>query len=213
MQNKPKLVIVEDHSITLLGIKNIVEEIGIIEFVGTAKSGKEALKILSSTNVDILITDVGMDDIDGIELTKIVKNEYPDIKIIALTQHRERWIIAKLINLDIDAIVLKSKIGDKELLLAMQSILLNKKYYSSEINELFSQSETADNGTPYLTIREKEILTLICHESTIKEISSKLSIASSTVETHRKNLFVKLKVKSQSGLVREAIKYGYYGFE
>ena len=213
MQKRPKLVIVEDHSITLAGIKNIVDEMDIVEVVGSVISGKDALGILNSTNVDLLITDVSMDDIDGVELTKIVKNEYPDIKILALTQHRERWIIAKLINFDIDAIVLKSKIGDKELLLALQSVLSNKKYYSSEINELFSQSEIADNGTPYLTMREKEILTLICHESTTREISSKLSIASSTVETHRKNLFVKLKVKSQSGLVREAIKYGFYGFE
>ncbi len=213
MQKRPKLVIVEDHSITLAGIKNIVDEMDIVEVVGSVISGKDALGILNSTNVDLLITDVSMDDIDGVELTKIVKNEYPDIKILALTQHRERWIIAKLINFDIDAIVLKSKIGDKELLLALQSVLSNKKYYSSEINELFSQSEIADNGTPYLTMREKEILTLICHESTTKEISAKLSIASSTVETHRKNLFVKLKVKSQSGLVREAIKYGFYGFE
>ena len=213
MLNKTKLAIVDDHSITLTGIKNIVEKIDFVVVVGTANSGKEALDILNTVNVDMLITDVAMDDIDGIELSKAVKKKFPHIKIIAVTQHRERWIISKLINMDIDAIVLKSKIGSEELLLALQNINSGKKYYSSEISEMFFQSETTDSGTPYLTMREKEILILICKENTTREISSKLRIADSTIETHRKNLFVKLKVKSQSGLVREAIKYGFYGFE
>ncbi len=213
MFNKSKLIIVEDHSLTLAGIKNIIEQIDFVEVIGTAISGKEALEILSSTKVDILITDVGMDDIDGIELTKIVKDRFPHIKIIAITQHRERWIISKLININIDAVVLKSKIDHKELLLALQSVKIGKKYYSSEIEELFLKKESGENGTPYLTMREKEILVLICKENTTNQVSTKLNITNSTVETHRKNLCVKLKVKSQSGLVREAIKYGFYGFE
>ncbi len=213
MLNKTKLVIVDDHSLTLAGIKNIVEKIDFVEVVGTANSGKEALDILNTVNVDMLITDVQMDDIDGIELSKTVKKKFPNIKIVAVTQHRERWIISKLVNLNIDAVVLKSRIDHDELLLALQNIVAGKKYYSTEIAELFFPAENSENGTPYLTMREKEILVLICKENTIREISTKLKITNSTVETHRKNLSLKLKVKSQSGLVREAIKYGFYGFE
>ena len=213
MLNKTKLVIVDDHSLTLAGIKNIVEKIDFVEVVGTANSGKEALDILNTVNVDVLITDVQMADIDGIELSKTAKKKFPNIKIIAVTQHRERWIISKLVNLNIDAVVLKSRIDHDELLLALQNIVAGKKYYSTEIAEMFFQAEISENGTPYLTMREKEILVLICEENTTREISIKLKITSSTVETHRKNLSVKLGVKSQSGLVREAIKYGFYGFE
>jgi DNA-binding NarL/FixJ family response regulator len=213
MPDKLKIIVVDDHSVTVEGMVAIVEKIDFVDVVGTANSGKEALDIINSQKIDVLITDVQMDDINGVELSKIVKKNFPGIKIIAITQHRERWIISKLINLKIDAIVLKSKIDHNELILAIRNIVGGKKYYSPEIAELFFNKESVENEVPYLTMREKEILTLICHESTTKEISSKLSITNSTVETHRKNLFVKLKVKSQSGLVREAIKLGFYDFE
>ena len=213
MPDKLKIIVVDDHSVTVEGMVAIVEKIDFVDVVGTANSGKEALDIINSQKIDVLITDVQMDDINGVELSKIVKKNFPGIKIIAITQHRERWIISKLINLKIDAIVLKSKIDHNELILAIRNIVGGKKYYSPEIAELFFNKESVENEVPYLTMREKEILTLICHESTTKEISSKLSITNSTIETHRKNLFVKLKVKSQSGLVREAIKLGFYDFE
>lgn len=213
MINKTKIIIVDDHSITLAGIKSIIDNINSVEVAGIATSGKEALVLLCNTIPDILITDIEMADVNGIELSKIVKKKFPLIKIIALTQHRERWIISKLVNMGVDAVVLKSKVDHDELQLALKSIDAGKKYYSSELAELFMQKEKIENGVPFLTMREKEILTLICQENKTKEISATLAITDSTVETHRKNLFVKLKVKSQSGLVREAIKYGYYEFE
>ena len=213
MTDKKKLLIVDDHGITLSGLKNISDEIDFIEVAAAANSGEEALTVIGTTKIDILITDVEMDNISGIELSKIVKSKYPKIKIIILTQHRERWILLKLVNLNVDAIVLKSNIDYNELNAALQDVCNDKKYYSSEITELFFQTETNTIGTPYLTTREKEILVLICQNHISKEISSKLNISISTVETHRKNLFVKLDVKSRSGLVREAIKYGFYNFE
>lgn len=212
MQDKAKLIIVDDHSVILNGIRNIVSEIDFIEIAGTANSGREALEILNTKNVDIIITDVEMEDVDGIELTKIVKKEYPHISVMAVTQHSEPWIISKLMEQDIDAIVLKSKTDAEEIQQALQNIKAGSKYYSPEIKELFFQSEIPKNNKPYLTGREKEILTLICKEHTINEIAAKLSISASTVESHRKNLFIKLKVKSQSGMVREAIRHGFYNF-
>jgi len=208
-----KIIIVDDHSLIVKGIKSILENIDFVEVIATASSGKEALDILNTTKVDILITDIEMDDIDGIELSKITRKELPLIKIIVITQHHERWIVSKLMSINVDAVILKSKISNEELLLALERIIAGKKYYSSELAKLFFQTEPNNNDIPYLTRREKEILELICKENTTKDISLKLNIAPSTIETHRKNLFTKLKVKSQSGLVREAIKFGFYNFK
>lgn len=210
---KAKIIIVDDHSITLTGIKNIVEGIDFVEVIGTASSGKEALEILTENKIDIIITDVEMNNINGIELTGIVKEKYPKIKIIAVTQHSEKWIISKLLNNKVDSIILKSKTDKEEILLAINKINSGEKYYSSEVKDNYFQEKTPDNNIPYLTKREKEILILICQEYTIKEIGVSLNIAPSTVESHRKNLSLKLKVKSQSGLVREAIRNGFYTFE
>jgi len=213
MSDKAKLLIVDDHSVTLAGIKSILEKIAFVEIAGTASSGREALKILEKTRVDVLITDVEMDDIGGIELSGIVKNRYPEIKIVAVTLHSEPWIIAKLLKLNIEAIVLKSKTDNAELLKVLRNIQSGNKYYSPEIMDVFFQVKNSSHNLPHLTHREREILLMICDECTSNEISKKLSIATSTVETHRKNLFVKLKVKSQSGLVREAIRHGIYTFD
>ena len=110
MQERTKVLIVEDHSLTLIGIQNIVERIDFIEVIGTASSAKDALDILNIKKVDILMTDVEMKYADeGIELSKIAKNKYPNIKVIVITQHSESWIIGKLIMHDVDASVLKSK--------------------------------------------------------------------------------------------------------
>nr|NQU92305.1 response regulator transcription factor [Bacteroidota bacterium] len=213
MSNKTKLLIVDDHSVTLAGIKSIVEKIDFVEIVGAAGSGREALKILEKTQVDVLITDVEMDDIGGVELSGIVKSKYPQIKIIAITLHSESWIISKLLKLDIEAIVLKSNTDNVELLKVLQNIQSGIKYYSPEIMDVFFKVKNSSHNMPHLTHREREILIMICNECTSNEISKSLSIANSTVETHRRNLFVKLKVKSQSGLVREAIRHGFYTFE
>ncbi len=212
MDNRAKLLIVDDHSTILTGIINIVREIGLVDIAGTANSGREALEIIGTGEIDILITDIEMEDVDGIELSKTVNKEYSHIKIIVLTQHSEPWIISKLMDLDIAAIVLKSKTDKQELLHALKNVINGQKYYSPEIKEAFFNTDIEKPEKPPLTKREKEILELICKESTIKEIATELKVSASTVETHRKNLFIKLKVKSQSGLVREAIRWGFYGF-
>ena len=210
---KIKVLIVDDHSLIITGIKKIVNRIKNINVVGTANSGKEALSILENSSIDIIITDVEMNEIDGIELTKITKRKYPHIKIIAITLHSEPWIITKLINADIDAIIIKSKTDCQEIQQAFNSIQANKKYYSEEVKENFFGHTDNTNSTPNITFREKEILILICKEYTTQKIAEHLHIVESTVETHRRNLFSKLKVKSQSGLVREAIRFGFYKFE
>ena len=213
MQKKTKIVIVDDHSVTLNGIKRIVEKIDFAEIIGTASTGKEALKIIEKQQPDILISDIEMNDTDGIELSEIVKKKYPDIKIIVVTLHSERWIIAKLLKQVIKAIVLKSKTDGNEIAKALEKVNADERYYSEEIKDLFFKLKSSEQDTPKLTARESEIIILICQELTIKEIADRLCIATRTVETHRKNLFTKLKVKSQSGLVREAIKFGFYVFE
>lgn len=214
MKNKTKILIVDDHSLILEGIKNIIKRIDFVEVIGTANGRDEALKIMEANKVDVLMTDVEMKEVEeGIELTKIVKKIYPKTKVMALTQHSEPWIISKLMKFDIDAIVLKSSTDSQEIQQALINLKANKKYYSSEVQKSFFQTKPNDNDIPYLTTREKQILILICKEYTTQKIAKEFHIVSSTVETHRRNLIAKLKVRSQSGLVREAIRYGFYRFE
>jgi DNA-binding NarL/FixJ family response regulator len=213
MPDKTNVIIIDDHSTTLTGIKNIVEEIQFVEVIGTGCNGKEALELLEKHKINLLITDVEMENIDGIELSKIVKNKYPGIKIIIVTMHSARWKIAKLMEQDIDAIVLKSKIDYEEIRIAIQKVRSGERFYSPEIKDLFFEEKPSVQNVPNLTTREKEILICTCQGLTIKEIAGKLYIADCTVQTHRKNLLIKLKVKNQLGLVREAIRYGFYNFE
>ena len=214
MKEKIKLLLVDDHAVTLIGIKNTVEKIDFVKVEGAVNSANEALELLDRKSIDIILTDIEMTEADeGIRLTKVTKRKYPNTKVIAITQHSEPWIISKLLKYNIDGIIAKSKTDYHELNEALLCIQSNKKYYSDDIKESFFQEKVKENKKALLTCREKEILILICQEYTTKSIAIKLSIAPSTIESHRKNMFIKLNVRSQAGLVREAIRHDFYKFE
>lgn len=207
--NKIKLLIVDDHKMLLDGIKSILEDVPFIEIIAVAKDGKEALGLLKTITPDIMITDIDMPNINGIELTKRVKIAFSSIKIIALTSHYKSAVIASTIKAGVNGYLLKNT--DKiEFVEAIETVYNGENYFSKDVKKIISDSifnaKEAKENNVNLRDREKEVLRLISKEKSTKEIAELLFISVNTVETHRKNLMRKIGTKNMVGLVKYAIQ-------
>lgn len=206
-----KLLVVDDHQMFLDGIKSIFENDRNIEVVAQAKNGKEALEIVQHQAIDLILLDVNMPEMDGIEVCKKVKYTNPNIKILALTMHNQASFLTQMVENGASGYVLKNT-GKTELLKAIDALMNGKQFFSkAAAQKLIYKKEKKKTKAqtieiPKISRREKEILTLIVDEFTTQEIANKLFISLSTVETHRSNLLAKLKVRNTAGLVREAVK-------
>ena len=209
MKQKIKLFIVDDHQIFIDGIKYLLYDISDIEIIGDANNGKLALEKLKETYADIILMDIGMPDLNGIETTNIISEKYPVIKIIALTMYDDHNRVVKMLKAGAKGYVLKDT-TKKELIQAIQTVANGGVYYSDKIIVNTMQNISGQNENPLskLTIREIEIIKLIIKTLTNKEIAEKLSISELTVNTHRKNAMRKLVIKNTAGLVKFAIEHG-----
>jgi len=210
--NSIKICIADDHQIVIDGIKGYLKNEKDIQLIGEALNAKEALKILKDNHVDILITDITMPDISGVELTRTVKKEKPDVKILALTMHNDIATISEIIQAGASGYLLKNT-EKKELLEAIHKIFNNEPYYNSEIanalikNYVNTKEKSAQAELIALTTREKEILLLIGKEYSNKKIAELLFISERTVESHRKNIFEKTNTKTIIGLIKYAYEH------
>jgi len=211
--DKINILIADDHPLILDGLKNIITELDYVNDIYTATNGKMALDIINIQNISILITDISMPEISGVELAKIVKNKFKKIKIIIISQFEDIQIIKPLIKIDVDGIIVKSQ--DKESIKqAITKVFEGEKYYSPTINNLIIkvlQNTHEDNIGIVIKLskRENEILQLISDEKTNKEIAEILFISVPTVETYRRILFSKFEVKNSVGLIKKAINIGF----
>ena len=201
-----KVAIVDDHQIVLDGIISLLRDNARIAVVAGASSASAMLEMLQTTPVDVLITDIYMPEMNGRELARAVRTQYPAIRILALSMNGEGSLVDELINdADISGYVLKN-IGKEDLSAAIEKIHGGGIYFSEErLNELASFSQIkAENATAHLTRREIEIINLIDKELSNKDIADKLFISERTVETHRKNIFRKTNTNSLIGLIKYA---------
>ncbi|MBA6157332.1 response regulator transcription factor [Tenacibaculum sp. S7007] len=206
-----KIFIVDDHKMFLDGITVILNNISGLIILGVAENGKEALKLIPNLKPDILITDIDMPIIDGIELTNQLRLSYPNLKILAVSSHNNSTTISKAIKAGINGYILKNT-GKVELLKAINTIFNGENYFTKEVKQLINDSifnnKEAKKNKVKLSDREKEVLYLIAHEKSTKEIAEKLYVSINTVETHRKNLMRKVGTKNMVGLVKYAIQQG-----
>jgi DNA-binding NarL/FixJ family response regulator len=206
-----KIIIADDHNMFLEGIASLLSNSDDVEIVGKASNGKEALSLLEKTKTDIIVLDISMPEMDGIEVAKYIKKKYPDLKTLILSTHSNSHMIAKLIRIGIDGYLLKNAEKD-ELLYAIKKIKSGSIYYSKEVTEIHNEydSNLKQNlaTTTELSNREKEILILIAQQLTAAEIAEKTFISLNTVNTHKRNLLSKLNVKNTAGLVKYAIELG-----
>lgn len=200
MPEKIKIYLVDDHKIFARGVASLLSsEVGFV-VAGFAFDAKTTLDFLKENDVDVVITDVEMTGMNGIELTRVIKEEYPQTKVIGLSMYDKAEIISGLINAGADGYLLKD-IEKSELTDAIHQVSGGNTYYSGGVAKTLLQSL---GDKDLLTRREREIIRLIVAEYTNAMIAGKLFISEFTVESHRKNIFRKTKAKSIVGLVKFA---------
>jgi DNA-binding NarL/FixJ family response regulator len=208
---KLKLIIADDHTMFLQGIVSLIEHESGIKIIGKAVNGIEVLNILKIQSADMVILDISMPEMDGIELSKILKKEYPFIKIIIVSTHSNAKIISRLIRIGVNGYLLKNA-EKAELLEAIYSVAKGQNYFSKEVEEQYLNNsqkiEKQISNVTELSSREKEILILIAQEYNTAEIAEKTFISFNTVNTHRRNLLSKLNAKNTAGLVKYAVENG-----
>lgn len=208
------IMIIDDHSIVREGIASSLRSIGNIRVIANAKNGSEAIEIIKKKrNIDIVITDINMEGIDGIECTRMIKEINPDIKVLAFSMLSKPSDIQEILKAGAKGYILKGE-GKKELLEAIQAISEGKTYYSKEVadiimNALMNEERSlADQpiSTEELTEREKHILQLIIKQYSNKQIAEELFISHRTVEAHKRNIMQKTKSKNAAGIMTYAIR-------
>lgn len=204
-----KVNITDDHKMVLEGIKILIHGQNGVEVISLCNSGEELFQVLKSQEPDVILLDINMPGLNGIETCKVVKKDYPQIKIIGLSMIAESNLVKLMLKNGADGYLHKNA-GHGEILLAIQTVMNGKKYISEEITEiLIEHKDTKISNAPFpkLSRREEEILKMIIDEKTTQEIADKLFISFGTVETHRRNIMIKLGVKNTAGLVRVAFEY------
>lgn len=211
-----KIAIADDHALFregLVGILNSFEDFDVICEVG---SGNELLQYLHVQLPDVVLLDLKMPGMDGIQVTENLKSLHPSIKVIILTMHHQEDFILHMLNLGVNAYLLKDT-SSKELREAITATHQRDYYFDDRVSKVMLQGlrkkhlhkPKLDIQTR-LTPREEEVLELICREYTTPEIAEKLFVSQRTVESHRKNLLEKLGAKNTAGLVIKAISYGFF---
>lgn len=203
-----KILIVDDHQMFIDGIKSLLRNQSVFNIVAEALDGKFALEILANQQIDIVISDINMPNMSGIELTKIIKSEYPEIKVIIVSMHSDRTTISEIMMAEAEGYILKNT-GKKELFEALNRVASNSTYYSNEVlsimMETVKKEKKSEAAIKNLTERENEILALIVQEYSSEQIAEKLFISKRTVDTHRINILNKTNSKTIVGLIKYAI--------
>ncbi|MFZ1790091.1 MAG: response regulator transcription factor [Saprospiraceae bacterium] len=211
-----ELYIVDDHRMVLEGLSLLLNGEEDIKVTQTFNSANEVIKALENHVPDIILMDINMPELNGIEATKIIKKAHPEVQIIALSMISESNLIKLMLKNGATGYLHKNA-GHEEIKNAIKQVLSGKKYLSEEISDALlnlNQSEwkaKPDSPFPKLSRREEEILRLILDEKTTQEISDELFISFGTVETHRRNIMIKLGVKNTAGLVRVVYEYHILG--
>lgn len=208
-----RIIIADDHRIVLDGLKSLFDDVEDMECIATAPDGKRALDLCINMEPDIVLMDIDMPEMNGIEATRAVKKEKPNVKVITLTQHSEKGMIQRLMECGSDGYLLKN-IDQEELVMAIRKVLDGQKYFSSEVAASLldsgpTQSPEGLEAAAQLSAREVEILRHVAQGLSSREIGEQLFISPRTVDTHRNNLMQKLDIHNIAGLIRFAFKNGY----
>ncbi len=208
-----KVIIADDHEMVVEGLVLLLEQEEHIQVIDKAYDGVELLEKIEKTDeVDIIILDINMPKLDGIEVTKKIKDTFPEIKVLIVTTYNRKEFIRNLMECGTDGYILKNS-GKEELIGAISSLSNNEPYYGSEITKTiikdYQKTKIFDSPLDVeLTDREKDIIRLIAKELSTAEIAEELCLSQHTINSHRKNILSKLEVKNAAGIVKYAIQSG-----
>ncbi|NIM98745.1 MAG: response regulator [candidate division Zixibacteria bacterium] len=211
---KVKLLVADDHKIFRQGIKKLLEEESDMQVVGEAADGREAVKRATELKPDVILMDIAMANLNGLEATKQIKKVLPSIKVIMLTMHKNEEYILQSFQAGASGFILKEG-AVEELVSAIRSIHQDKSFLSPTISKTLIDAylrkmETGKTETPFdlLTDREREVLQLIAEGYTNREVAKALFISVKTVEAHRAHIMQKLNIHDIAKLVKYAIQKG-----
>lgn len=203
-KDKINVLIVDDHPMVLEGMRSMLTQFGFVTLSGLASNAWEAMDLIKKEMPDIVLTDINMPEVSGIELAEKIKMEFPAIKVIAMSTFKERSYIAQMIQHGAAGYLLKSA-SREEIEEALLRVYEGHLYMSQHLR-LAEADKREMKNVPVLTSREKEILILIADGCTNPQIADKLCISLHTVDSHRKNLLTKFDVNNTALLIKIAAK-------
>ena len=216
---KVRIILADDHNIVREGLRSLIEkELG-MEVVGEADNGRTTVKLAMDLKPDMIIMDVSMPDLNGIEATRQITHELPDIKVLALSMHSDKRFVAGILKAGASGYLLKD-CAFEEMAGAIRAVADGGTYLSPGVAGAVIQDyvrRLSDSDTPMvtstLTPREREVLQLLAEGNSTKEVAARLNVSIKTVETHRRQLMDKLDIHSIAALTKYAIREGLTALE
>jgi len=208
-----KIILADDHKIIRVGLQALIEEHPKMQVIAVAENGRKAVALTRKLNPDVVIMDISMPDLNGIEATRQILSEFPDIKVIALSMHADRRFVTRMFKSGASGYLLKD-CAFEELYDAISFVTKNQTYLSPAISGfvvdgfLKKQAVTEKDLSVELTVRECEVLQLIAEGQPTKKIAAHLNLSIKTVETHRRNIMQKIDVHSIAELTKFAVREG-----
>jgi DNA-binding NarL/FixJ family response regulator len=209
-----RILIVEDHSMVRAGIRALLEKAGDLYILGEAANGQEAVEMAEKLRPDVMVMDIMMPRLNGIQAAARIRELKLPTQIILLSMYADEGLVHQALQSGVRGYVLKSAVSE-ELIWAIRAVARNETYLGSPVSAIVVESALnpravgkSDDPLAILSPREKEIMQLIAEEHTSSEIAEILTLSERTVEKHRASMMEKLKVRNIVGLVRLAMKYG-----
>ena len=208
------VLIADDHTMFADGIESILSTEDDIAVAGTCYDGMAIFEFLEKHKIDVLLLDINLPKMNGLDVCKKLTASHPNIRILALTMHNTETFVTEILKNGAMGYILKNT-GKSELVSAIKKVHQGQSYFSEEVTQTIMKSlvnkrkgsSKRSPGTPIVSRREREVLELIVREFTTPEIAEELNISLKTVESHRRSLLTKLNVRNTAGLVRVAVEH------
>ncbi|HTR28954.1 MAG TPA: response regulator transcription factor [Puia sp.] len=202
-----RVFIVDDHPVVIEGIHSLLQHEKDIEWAGQAMNAQSCLGFFVHNTADIILMDINLPDMNGVELCGLIKDKYPGIFVLGLSTSNQGLYIKKMMENGASGYILKNS-SREDLLQAIHAVRDGCIYFSGEVGEALAQYQKSQHvALPVISRREKEVLGLIAEGYTNAEIAEKLFVSQFTVDSHRKNLIAKLNVKNTAMLIRFAVEH------
>ncbi|MDO9069901.1 MAG: response regulator transcription factor [Deltaproteobacteria bacterium] len=202
------IILADDHAMFREGIRKIIERIEGALISGEVNDGLELLELLKRSSPNLVILDISMPNLRGLEAIREIKYTYPKVKVLVLTMHKKKVFLRQALRDGADGFLLKEDAGS-ELIRAVQTVRNGGKYLSPLLSSVLTSLAVEEEDTEVLTMREREVLKLLAEGKRTKEIAAALYISPHTVRRHRSNIMEKLNIKNLADLVKYAISQSY----
>jgi DNA-binding NarL/FixJ family response regulator len=213
-----KLLLVDDHKVMRHGIRSLLEKEAGMEVLEETNNGRTAIELARNLSPDVVIMDIAMHDLNGVEATRQITSELPEVKVIMLSMHSDRQMVADALQAGASGYLLKD-CEFEELVRAIETVVTNRTYLSPEIADILVENFvrksplSESSVSSVLTSREREVLQLLAEGNSTREIATALCLSTKTVETHRRQMMEKLNIYSVANLIKFAIRTGLTSLE